>query len=83
MSIMLPLLRSGVNQAKNTCIGQSVGSDKHKAGFILRTKIYAVYAYHFAHVGRVFSATNADLRRSDRADGSLSINTPTIRRLLR
>ena len=40
-----------------------------KAGFILRTKIYAVYADHFAHVGRVLSATNADLRRSDRADG--------------
>ena len=42
---------------------------KSKAGFILRTKIYAVYADHFAHVGRVFSATNADLRRSHRADG--------------
>ncbi len=52
----------------------------HKAGFILRTKIYAVYADHFAHVGRVFSATNADLRRSDRADGKYkhSYNTPTF-----
>ena len=39
-----------------------------KAGFILRTQIYAVYADYFAHVGRVFSATNADLCRSDRAD---------------
>ena len=52
-----------------------------KAGFILRTKIYAVYADHFAHVGRVFSATNADLRRSDRADGKYkhSYNTPTFK----
>ena len=51
-----------------------------KAGFIRRTKIYAVYADHFAHVGRVFSATNADLRRSDRADGKYkhSYNTPTF-----
>ena len=39
-----------------------------KAVFILRTQIYAVYADYFAHVGRVFSATNADLRRSGRAD---------------
>ena len=28
-----------------------------KAGFILRMQIYAVYADHFAHVGRVFLAT--------------------------
>ena len=53
---------------------------ENKAGFILRTKIYAVYADHFAHVGCVFSATNADLRRSDRADGKYkhSYNTPTF-----
>ena len=51
-----------------------------KAGFILRTQIYAVYADHFAHVGRVFSAINADLRRSDRADAEYkhSYNTPTF-----
>ena len=51
-----------------------------KAGFILRTQIYAVYADHCAHVGRVFSATNADLRRSDRADAEYkhSYNTPTF-----
>ena len=39
-----------------------------RAGFILRMQIYAVYADHFAHLGRVFSVTNADLRRRDRAD---------------
>ena len=51
-----------------------------KAGFILRTQIYALYADHFAHVGRVFSATNADLRRSDRADAEYkhSYNMPTF-----
>ncbi len=64
-----------------------------KAGFIPRTQIYAVYADHFAHVGRVFSATNADLRRSDRrsdrtdADYKHSYNTPnftlTFARLLK
>ena len=40
---------------------------KTKAGFIPRTQIYGVYADHFAHLGHVFSATNADLRRRDRA----------------
>ena len=50
-----------------------------EAGFILRTQIYAVYADHFVHVERVFSATNADLRRSDHADAEYkhSYNTPT------
>ena len=39
-----------------------------------------MYADHFAHVGRVFSATNADLRRSDRADAEYKhfYNTPTF-----
>ena len=37
-----------------------------KAGFTLRTQIYGAYEDHFAHLGRVFSATNADLRRRDR-----------------
>ena len=43
-------------------------------------QIYAVDADHFAHMGRVFSATNADLRRSDRADAEYkhSYNTPTF-----
>ena len=62
-----------------------------KAWFILRTQIYAVclYADHFPHVGRVFSATNADLRRSDRTDAEYkhSYNTPnftlTFARLLK
>ena len=51
-----------------------------KAGFILRTQIYAVYADHFARVGRALAATNADLRRSDRADVKYkhSYNTPTF-----
>ena len=39
-----------------------------KSGFtLLRTQIYAVYVDHCAHLGRVFSATNDDLRRRDRA----------------
>ena len=46
---------------------------------LLRTQIYAVYADTFAHLGRVFSATNADLRRRDHADAEY-LNTPTIRR---
>ena len=53
-----------------------------KAGFKpgLYFEIYAVYADHFAHVGRVFSAINADLRRSDRPDAEYkhSYNTPTF-----
>ena len=55
-------------------------AEQSKAGFILRTQIYAVYAAHFAHVGHVFSATNSDLRRSDRADAEYkhSYNTPTF-----
>ena len=50
------------------------------AGFILRTKIYAVYADYFAHVGRVLSAIYAYLRRSDRADGKYKhfYNKPTF-----
>ena len=52
-----------------------------KAGFTLRTQIYAVYADHRGHLGRVFSATNADLRVV--IAQVPSINTPTIRRLLR
>ena len=53
-----------------------------KAGFTLRAQIYAVYADHFAHLGRVFSATNADLRRSDRADAEYkhSYSTPFFSR---
>ena len=53
-----------------------------KAGFILWTQIYGVYADHFAHLGRVFSATNADLRRRDLAGAEYnhSYNTPTWRR---
>ena len=48
-----------------------------KAGFILRMQIYAVY--HFAHLGRVFPVTNADLHRMDRADAEYkhSYNTRT------
>ena len=51
-----------------------------KAGFILRTQIYAVYADHFAHVGLVFSATNADLRCSYCSDAEYRhpYNTPTF-----
>ena len=53
-----------------------------KAGFILRTQIYGAYADHFAHLGRVFSATNADLRRKDRsgAECKHSYNTPSFTR---
>ena len=42
-------------------------------------QIYAVYADHFAHLGRVFSVTNADLCRSDHADAEYrhSYNTRT------
>ena len=42
-------------------------------------QIYAVYADHFAHLGRVFSVTNANLRRMDRADAEYkhSYNTRT------
>ena len=36
-----------------------------KAGFIGRKQIYAVYADHFEHVGRIFSATNAHLRYAE------------------
>ena len=50
--------------------------------FTLRTQIYGVYADHFAHLGRVFSATNADLRRRDRA-GAECKHSYNIRRLLR
>ena len=51
-----------------------------KAEFILRTQIYAVYADHFARAGCAPSATNADLRRSDRAYVKYehSYNTPTF-----
>ena len=49
-----------------------------RAGFILRMQIYAVYADHFAHLERVFSVTNADLRRIGIAQMP-SINIPTIR----
>ena len=54
--------------------------DVAKAGFTLRTQIYGVYADHFAHLGRVFSATNADLRRRDRAGAECkhSYNTPSF-----
>ena len=53
-----------------------------KAGFTLRTQIYGVYADHFAHLGRVFSTTNADLRRRDRAGAEYkhSYNTPSFTR---
>ena len=53
-----------------------------KAGFTLRTQIYGAYADHFAHLGRVFSATNADLRRRDRsgAECKHSYNTPSFTR---
>ena len=53
---------------------------KTKAGFTLRTQIYGAYADHFAHLGRVFSATNADLRRRDRsgAECKHSYNTPSF-----
>ena len=63
---------------RSQLIGKRSGCSKalRKAGFILRTKIYAVSADHFAHMGRVFSATNADLRRSDRADGKYSEAAP-------
>ena len=60
----------------------SSSSSSPKAGFTLRTQIYGAYADHFAHLGRVFSATNADLRRRDRA-GAEYLNTPAIRRILR
>ena len=50
-------------------------------GFTLQTQIYGV---DFAHLGRVFSATNADLRRRDRAGAeckhSGSYNTPSFTR---
>ena len=49
-----------------------------EAGFILRKQIYAIYADHFAHVGRAFSATNADLRRSDRADAEYKHSYNTL-----
>ena len=50
-----------------------------RVGFILRMQIYAVYADHFAHLGRVFSVTNADLRRRELAGGEYkhSYNTRT------
>ena len=51
-----------------------------KAGFILRTHIYGVYADHFAHLGRVFSATNADLRRRDRTGAEYKHSSYIIRR---
>ena len=55
--------------------------EKIKAGFTLRTQIYGAYADHFAHLVRVFSATNADLRRRDRS-GAECKHSYTIRRLL-
>ena len=56
--------------------------EKTKAGFTLRTQFYGAYADHFAHLGRVFSATNADLRRRDRsgAECKHSYNTPSFTR---
>ena len=53
-----------------------------KAGFTLRTQIYGAYADHFAHLGRVFSATNDDLRCRDRsgAECKHSYNTPSFTR---
>ena len=53
-----------------------------KAGFTLRTQIYGAYADHFAHLGRVFSATNMPIYAVGIAQVP-SVNTPTIRRLLR
>ena len=52
------------------------------AGFTLRTQIYGAYAVHFAPLGHVFSATNADLRRRDRsgAECKHSYNTPSFTR---
>ena len=76
------ILLNGFRKAKK---GFSAGFHvplNHDTGFILRTQIYAVYADHFARVGRALSATNADLRRSDRADVKYKHsynNTPTLR----
>ena len=55
-----------------------------KAGFTLQMQIYGVYADHFAHLGRVFSATNADLHRCDRAGAECkhSYNTPSFTGLM-
>ena len=41
--------------------------------------LYRIYAEHFAHLGRVFPVTNADLRGRDRADAECkhSYNTRT------
>ena len=59
-----------------------MGGPHTLAGFTLRTQIYGAYADHFAHSGRVFSATNADLRRRDRAGAECkhSYNTPSFTR---
>ena len=58
----------------------SDSGNEYVCNVILRTQIYTIYADYFAHVGRVFSATNADLRRSDRADGKYkqSYNTTSF-----
>ena len=63
-------------------IGMVLEDRMCKAGFTLRTQIYGAYADHFAHLGSVFSATNADLRRRDRAGGECkhSYNAPSFTR---
>ena len=64
------------------CTPGSLQVTKVKPGLIIRKQNYAIYADHFAHVGRVFSATNAHLHRSDCADAEYK-HSYNIRRLLR
>ena len=60
--------RPGGEENSRQGIMRQIGLRPYEDGCIIRTQVYAVYADHFAHVGRVFSATNAHLRRSYRVD---------------
>ena len=72
----------GVTMNANMKVSEQCRIAASKAGFTLRTQIYGAYADHFAHLGRVFSTTNANLRRRDRsgAECKHSYNTPSFTR---
>ena len=57
-------------------------SDDLSRVYTSNANLRRMYADHFAHLGRVFLATNADLRRRDRAGAEYkhSYNTPSFTR---
>ena len=71
------------NKLCPTQLKQNNYATRSYAGFTLRTQIYGAYADHFAHLERVFSATNADLRHRDHlgAECKHSYNSPSFTRV--